>query len=296
MISRESVQADIDRLPPLPAAVVRLLALLGDPSPDVAEIERVIASDPSLAVRVLAIANSALYGGVREVGSVGAAIRRLGLRRVGELAIAVSASGAVVKDLPGFAMTPEDLARHCAAVAILARSLAGRLGLDPAIAFTAGLVHDVGKLVIDGRIAGDAEALGHALHDEGLTVVDVERLRLGTTHAEVGAWILDTWKLPPLLVDVARHHHHPSEIEGPSQPMIDVIHVANVVAHLFGLGTDVGGLARPLDPKALARLGVDTGAIEQIIAEAIPEIEGLGQQLVPATPPPPRAPVTASRR
>lgn len=274
MITAEQIAAGIDSLPALPASVGRLSALLRDPHTGAEDFERVIRPDAALTANLLRIANSAAFGQAYQVSEVKRAIALLGTDRVFEVAVAMAMGAIIPTHVPGYDMGASGYWEHCAAVATLGEALVRRLGRrELRGAFTAGLLHDVGILVVATYLAESAALLRDAREKTGITYYEAERQVLGTDHADVGAAIILRWGLPSHLSDAARYHHRPDDAEGlESSPMVDIVHVADCMAYAFGFGADVGGLDRRISPGALRRLGATGDLLEAVAADTLDTI------------------------
>jgi putative nucleotidyltransferase with HDIG domain len=264
------IRKAVDKLPTFPRAVQHLQrALAGaDVSPQV--IDDAIRSDPALTINLLKLANSAWIGARREVLSVRQALVVLGLARVRDMAVTVGLAGALPKSLSGYGTNVEGLFRHSVAVGILCEQLARTVGLPKDDGtFVAGLLHDVGKLVLGTYLDRHAQELAAKLEQGNLAFIDVERQALGTDHAEIAYEVGRHWQLPEIILSAARWHHTPSlDPDIAAHPLTDIVHVADVLAHMMGFGADLGGLHRVLDTGASERLGLKRAMLETSISES----------------------------
>lgn len=275
----------VRRLPALPAVVTRVLRLMQDGRSGAADYELVLRTDPGLTLDLLRLANSAAFGLSREVLTVRQAVTLVGTRRLFDLLVGASLAAVLPPTLPGYGIDARTFWRHCVAVATLAEGLAARLGgAPPDLLFTAGLLHDAGKLVVSALLEPAQDALDRRLYDEGLTLEAAERELLRLDHAGVGERVVALWNLPPTIAAAVRWHHEPDD--GPAdaqQPVVDIVHVADGLAHLLGLGADMAGLARRGSPRALARLGLTSAVLESVAGDALDTIEALTGAVAPAT-------------
>lgn len=278
MICPEELSKRLDALPTLPAVVARLRELLQSERTGVAQLEALLRPDPALASNVLRLANSAVFGRRQKVTSVRQAIAFLGTRRIFDAVTSAGMLRVIPPELVGYELSAREFWRHSAAVALLAEHLAGVLGArDVEGVFTAGLMHDLGKLAVCVFVADHAAELLAQIRGARLSLIDAERAVLGTDHAAVGAALAERWDLPPVVVSVCRWHHAPLDerIEAATQREVDLVHVANGLAHSFGLGVDVAELARSLDARVIARLGLSNEQMERAAAASLQPIEEL---------------------
>jgi len=275
----ESIQG----LPPLPEAVCRLCELAGDLDADIHEMARVIAEDQALTTRILRIANSAFYGLSGRVRTVSHAIVVLGFREIRNLALGVTVFALRYGRDRSSPLDHTDFWRHALAVASAARMIATHVGLaDPEEAYVAGLIHDVGKLVLVEHFPDEyTEALWQA-NSDGCPLNEAERAILGTDHAEVGRKLCEQWKLPGALVHgVALHHRSLEDMAKPAENeyLASVVRLADNAARVAGVGR--GGNthmdAEPFNVPGV-RVTVDAGReILSMLSDKVRDAEALLQ-------------------
>lgn len=221
----------VKHLPPSPRVLIRLLDVSNKPDQDVDEVVQLITHDPSLTAEVLKHCNSAYFGGEHPAGDMFEAVSRLGFQEVYKTVLALFANSAILH--PGYSPHVEILWRHSVAVAVAAGVLAEAVGDSSHHAFTAGLLHEVGKVVM---VSSDAAAYAQAVQDAAIfkrSILTTEKNHFGFDHAELGGCLLERWKLPPEITAAVRHHH---ELEGaePFERLAAEVHLANVIAHASG--------------------------------------------------------------
>ncbi len=283
MITRKEVLSALDHLPPLGTTFARLSALDKDHSAEIQDFVEVIESDPALAAGILGLANSAEFGLVRQVSTLSQAVAVLGTRRIIGVALAQAFRGVLPDTLPGYGIDSRMFWRHCIAAAVLSQSLAREFGLaGEDESFLAGLLHDIGKLVLGVYLAREKKEVTRSLWERNLLLVETERAVLGLDHCAVGLEVARKWDLPPGMAAVVRFHHAPSSLETDTagidesnflQGIVDVVHMADCLAHEFGYGTDIGELSREIDPGVMKRTGVTPIPLEKVVSTAIQEIE-----------------------
>ncbi len=268
-----AIVAKVRAFPAISHSTTRMLALLGDPNSELSQVESELRSDPGMTANLLKIANSSYFGCPGAIASARDAIMRLGTKRVFQLMLASSVSEALNVPLPGYGAQPGQLWRHSIAVSVAAEQIAAELHLpEKEEVFTAALLHDVGKLVL-GEFLEKKSRRVDAAASEGESLDATERECLGVDHAEVGARILDHWSLPPALVDAARWHHRPEELQ-PRQPLVDVVHVADLLCMSLGFDEGQEGLQYEISQVVMERLGLRRCQLDQV---AIQIIEGVGE-------------------
>jgi putative nucleotidyltransferase with HDIG domain len=283
MIALEAVLAGVRELPTLSQVIVRLGQLLRDPRSSAADFEKVIRPDPALTTNLLRIANSAFFGVRCPVDTVRQAVTLLGQKRVYEVAAAAALAPVIPARLPGYEVEAASFWMHCVAVGVLAERLAAELRVAPPdLTFTAGLLHDVGKLAAAAFVAGASDEIMERVR-RGDDFAVAERAVLGLDHGEVGGVVAAAWGLPQPVRAVARWHHAPgTEAAGPDGVLVDLVHAADALAHALGLGADAGELARTVDPGAEARLGVRSRRLERVAGESLDAIREMASLFAPA--------------
>lgn len=197
----------MDKLPSAPEVAQKMLVLVNNDEVDFRKLGAMIQKDPSLAARLLRIANSALFAARSKVSSVDQAVMMLGAKRVRELVLGLSVWGALDPKSVNGKRYRKQLWTHAATVAGAARVLAGKGGIDAGEVFSAGLLHDIGKLVLGLRLGDTYWCMLDEAIAGGRTADDVEMEAFGCHHGLVGGWLLQLWRLPPSLVDAVALHH-----------------------------------------------------------------------------------------
>jgi putative nucleotidyltransferase with HDIG domain len=268
MIDPHVLATDARALPPISTAAQDLMRLLRVVNTSADTIEQTMLRDASLTANVLRIANSPVFGLRRQVRSPGHAVTLLGHTRVRDLVVTASLQSTLPSAFPGYGITAAEFQRHSIAVAFLAErignhSLPGR----EAPWFVAGLLHDIGKLLLCRHLAERAKDLNAQLSHQS-TLVSAEHALFGTDHTEVANVIGRAWQLPAEIIAAATGHHTPNDhAKSPHAYLIDVVHAANCAAHAMGYGADVAGLARALDAQVFQRLGLKPSVIEYLASE-----------------------------
>jgi len=237
--SAAPVSKFLKRLPAFSPVAVRLLGLVSDENVSFKEVARLISLDPVLAGETLRVANSGLYGRGHEIQSVLHAIAIVGLHRLTRIVV----TAALWRGIPN-RTSPFMKAwwRHSLATAIIAEQSAA-LPIDHA--YTAGLLHAIGQLALAEHGGEDYAALVQDALADGTDLLEIERATYGTDHAELAAFILESWGLPESLQDAAALHHWPN----PMSDLAETIQTGCIVAEHIGFGAC--GCHRQLTAQAL---------------------------------------------
>lgn len=271
------VVGQIGTLPSLPAVIMELIQSLGDEDVDTHLLTKKIASDQALVAKMLRVANSSFYGLQGKVTSVQDVVVVLGLRSVRTLAMAAAVTGSFSarNAVPGFDFGR--FWRHSMGTALCARALARRLKMNEENAFTAGLLHDIGRLVLVACFPSHlAAALAHR-NAHGCLWRDAERAVIGIDHAAIGEALTAYWKFPGTIREsVARHH----ELDpGLHNPLTGVVHVADVIAHALDMANEDSNLVPPLSGGVWDTLALGEKDFQAIFSDVETQFEGACQML-----------------
>ena len=274
------IASAIKSFPGMPGTAVKLLALIDDSAMRVSQIEEILRHDPGLTANVLRIANSAYFGIPSKVGSIRQAVILLGLKRLIQMVIAACVSAIMDKSVPGYDLPPGELWRHSIAASVAAEGLVKELKVEAAEEiFTAALLHDVGKLVLGDFVKEEFKQIETAV-SQGISFEMAEKIVLGTNHADVGARILTKWLLPPEIVNAVQFHHAPEESERISS-MLDIVHVANFISMMIGIGIGRDGLQHEPSAEVTERLGLKPGHLEKVASQTTQWVKEFTEVLNP---------------
>jgi HD-like signal output (HDOD) protein len=233
LLTEDALQALVGgaaALPAMPRISVALKDALARPDVSLQDLASIIAHDTGITAKLLQIANSSFFGLAHRVVTVEQAINYLGIKVIQSLVMAqeIGLLAAASSAVPGFSLG--DYQRHAWLAASLARRITPARALRDE-AFTAALLHDIGKLLLLTREpAYFADAIATASRD-GRPLYAVEQETRGATHAEVGAYLLGIWALPVSIVEAVAHHHAPARVNRDGADLLAVVHVANALAH-----------------------------------------------------------------
>lgn len=274
---RRQILAQVAGVSSLAVGATKVIALVQDPEVDIDEVRQAIEYDPSLTADILRMANSAAFGGSVEVSSIEQAIMRFGLEWVYRFVLASAVGPIASRPVRGYDLPAEALWWHSVAVAAGTEELVRVLGHRPSpYAFTAGLLHDLGKTVMGTYLKIDLAAVDRVAAEEGISFDAAERAVLGIDHAEVGADLLEQWNLPDRIVKAVRHHHCPGAAAGEDPDcLIALVHLADALCMELGIGLGRDGLSYRCDESIRLDLGVTGELGEQVIAGIQGKLEEL---------------------
>ncbi|MDR3459035.1 MAG: HDOD domain-containing protein [Verrucomicrobiae bacterium] len=259
----------VKNLPPVSQAALKLVNLLDQPEADNDEIVNAIKCDNILTAKLLRACNSPYFGLDEPVASVDQAVLILGHQQILHIVLTLAFGSAMVVPLPGYAVEASELWRHslitASAAEIIAEEATG-MSIEKPVAFTVGLLHDIGKLVMSQALTPDLQAaIRQLVEQQKISRAEAEKVVLGTDHAEVGACLLQTWLLPEQIIEATANHHNP--VFEPAPQLSVVTHLANCLAHLAGSAPGWDGFAVRVNPQSIAILEIREDRLETMVAD-----------------------------
>lgn len=235
----ENLDLLVRDVPAMPAVAQKVMHMLGDPRTTNAALGEALASDQSMASRILQMANSPFFGTRQKIGSISSAIFVLGHAALRSLIITVCTKG-LYKN-PG--LMEQKLWEHSLCSAVASRHIALKVGMmDPDDAFVGGLLHDIGQTILTVCYHGAYEQVFMDSYNEGLTreeVIERERTEFGYHHCEIGLRVITKWRLPGIYARIARRHHSDNlELLQKEENLhaIALVAQANLITCRLGLG------------------------------------------------------------
>jgi len=273
--SLDQLIQEADKLPPIPQAAQKALALIRKPEASAVDLAQIIGTDQVLSAQVLRWANSAYYGMENRIITAQQAIVVLGMNTVQELIMTYSLSGPMNRAVPGYELQNGELWHHAVGTAIGAKLISRQRGLNiDEEAYFAGLLCDIGKLIFEKLLretdTNQAEWKQHSF-------LEMERTKFGIDHAMLGAEIARRWQLPEELVAAIAHHHEP-QLTGNRSVLVATVHVADAAMMMLGIGVGIDGLRYPLQEDAIRLLGMtgeDLCHLVELIVEQLTKAKDL---------------------
>ena len=269
----------IKELPTLPAVLTEIQDLAQDPNTTAETFGQTISLDLSITSKVLRMANSAFFGVRRKVTSIRDAITLLGFETVRNVAL-VTASFELLKGEPGTqAFDRLGFWLHSIGCGAIAKVLCGHLRIERSDYFTAGIMHDMGKVVLDAFFSEHFAGVVKVVKEEQIPIREAEKKVLGVTHAEIGRYVARRWKLPPELVEAIAFHHEPDKAEEDPQ-LVSLAHLSDIMARRLRVGSGGDPSVPEIHEFARETLGVTDEMLEEYVDEMNREIR-VAQEMLP---------------
>jgi putative nucleotidyltransferase with HDIG domain len=269
---RETIEGITD-LPTLPVVVSRITGQIANPATSAADIGRLIEQDQALTGKVLRLVNSAYYGFPKQIRSVQHAVVILGFNKIKTIIITASVFGAF-RGRPQGGLDLRRFWQHALGVAIASKAAAEQFGAAHMAedAFVGGLLHDVGKIVMDQYHPNIYGPIVKYANDKGILLVDAEAEVMGLTHAAVGEWMTEKWKLPPVIVNMVSDHHKPASTRE-RRELIASIHLGDIISRAIGVGSGGDSRIPAIDSVVASSFGLSAFSLDQLLSRAVEEIE-----------------------
>lgn len=263
-----------DKLPSLPEVVHYLMRSLSDESADIDTLAHHINSDPVIVARLFAAANSVGSGLSTRIHSARQAFLVLGANRVVSIVLASALSHRF--DHQGSGFDTRILWRHSLGVAACAQVVAEECGINPDMAFTGGLLHDIGQLLMHTASPASYLRVLELRTSEDVALLDAERTVFGYSHTDAGKTLALSWKLPEEIVEAIVAHHEPDEV---GSEIGNLIHVCEVLSHALDLGEQPNNRVAELSDLACASLGLSWPKLSARFAEIEARYDGFSVAL-----------------
>lgn len=236
---RQQIAKAIQTITPIPQAALKIINLIFEGDYDANEIARAIETDQVLAAKVLRLCNSALFGSKRPIDSLDEAVLILGGNNMLQLVGTAAVDSLLAERQGGYAMLKGGLYKHAVGVAHAAKLIAADLGLgNPGVAYAAGLLHDIGKVVLDQYFASFQPLFYQDQDKTDPDLIDLEQQLLGMNHQEAGLLLAKDWGLPESITQTIAHHHHPEQA-ATHQELVHLVHLADLLTTWYLAGLEI---------------------------------------------------------
>jgi putative nucleotidyltransferase with HDIG domain len=251
----------IKELSTIPSVILRILEVMNNPMADARDVEKEIMEDPAITAKVLKVANSPYYGANRDISSISQAVVLMGFAEVQNIALSVSIFSRFAE--PTRMFDRQQFWEHCFATAAAAEVLQRRVNAQTNDGFVAGLLHDIGRIVLDQYFPNEFREIVALTESQQMSLLEAERKVLGVTHCDIGYWTTEKWNLPTMLTDSILFHHSPFNCRE-SYVLTSLVHVADIISKGFGNYMRTESVPSPRDESAFRLLNLDSERVMDI--------------------------------
>ncbi|MCZ8154489.1 MAG: HDOD domain-containing protein [Leptospira sp.] len=269
----DQILNDVNKLPSISSVVSKVLENLQKPDVNINDLASEISKDPAITASVIKLSNSAYYRPSKPIRTVQEALMTLGTKTVKEIVLVTAAKGILTQDLSSYQLEAAQLWTSSLLVAEMASRMVvhKKLKIDKDLAFTSGLLCNIGKIVLAQFFQPVLFQLRNELKENKDPFPLLEKKYFGYTHMEISGILLKRWNFPAELVDVVSHYLNPDQSD--VNPLLtSVVHIASILVVVSGIGIDIGGESVPISPFALEQTGVTEADIESFFLH-IPELQ-----------------------
>lgn len=269
----EDVVNQIQSLPSLPQVVQKVIAMVENPGISSAELAKTIGMDAALVSKILKVVNSAYYGLPRKISTLTQAIVILGFNTIKNIVLTASVFTVFEGNGNSNRFDRKKFWEHSIGCAIACKVLSKRIRLGlPEEAFVAGLIHDVGKIVLDQFLHEEFEKVLDVVEDKNISFRLAEKHVLGVDHTQVGEWLCDKWRFPRQMQESVEFHHSPLSAKI-HKKMVAIVHLSNSISKLEGMGHSGDNQPPEIIAKSWEMLSIPEEEIGELIVEIKDEFE-----------------------
>lgn len=278
MSAIDAIVEKIDKLKPIPQVAHKVMSIVEDPESSLSELTEVILYDQALTANLLKMCNSAYFGLPEKVDSVNHAIILLGMDQIVDLFLLANAADGLRTEHKGYDLDEGELWRYSVSSALLARKLAERTtGENNHVVFTAALLKDIGKVVLNQYVADSFEKINNLVSQYSYSFKEAEKEVIGIDHAELGGIVTESWNFSTKMVNIIRNHHLSAE-SSDYDFETSIVYLADTLCMMMGIGGGSDGLAYRFHREVADRLNFSERDFQEIIAEfggELQEVENL---------------------
>jgi len=268
-VELSQIRLELHKLKPLPEIARKIILRIESSSQ--ADLEKDILKDQALTAGILRVSNSAYYGFRHQVTSIRRAFALLGLETVKKIILSVSFFSCFGGRIRGYSTRKGDLMKHSVSCGLIAELIAKEKGIQDADAvFTAGLLHDIGKVILDQYAFEKFNMIMDRVYNDHTAFLDAENQVLGFNHAQVGGMVAREWNLPALLTEAISLHHQP-ELSRVNSELVSAVHLADNFSSMFGECCGLDELSNGIHQFSISTLNLRKEDVERIV-ERLPDV------------------------
>jgi putative nucleotidyltransferase with HDIG domain len=263
--SAHEIERTMEGIQPIPQVALKILRLINEEDHDIKELTEEIRQDQVICAKTLKFCNSAIFGCIKKIDSLDHALAFLGFKNLVKLAISTLMGDFYGRSDSGYSLCKGGLYHHAVGTAIISEKLANLTAkVKPGLAYTAGLLHDIGKVVLDQYIASAYPLFYRQLFEEETDFSSAEITNLGIDHTQVGSDLALSWSLPDSLIDTIRHHHKPENAVRYSE-LTHVVYLADLLMSRFRTGLELERLSTETLATNLRNIGFSIEKFSDIV-------------------------------
>ncbi len=268
----------VKEMPPLPQSIIKILEITKKDDSSAQDLSKIFERDPTLAVNILKLANSPIYGFASRISTISHAIVCLGLETVKSIALTSSTHDMLNKEIPAYGLEEGMLWQHSIASGTCAKIIAQRIGYkDCEEAYIAGLLIDIGKIILSSFAEDQFNQVMEKSEKDKIPFNKAEQDVLGFGHPQVGGRIIKKWNLPSSLVEAVQYHHQPDKTET-HKTLTYIVHLADAISCMLGVGLGNDGLMYEIEKNTLDVLGISKEDVESIMVELADTVQDIEQE------------------
>ncbi len=270
--SSREIKHAINHVRPIPQIALKIARIIHDDHYNMREVAKEIKQDQIISAKAIRLCNSTFMGLRNRIDSIDRASVILGEKLLLQLVISASLEQFFSDSGEGYSLCKGGLFQHALRTALVAEQLARFTGKAPSdIAYTAGLLHDIGKVVLDQYIASVYPFFYRSTQIDEIELCEAERQKLGITHPEAGGLLAETWSLPDNLTDAIRHHHYPEQASV-DPDLAHLVYLADLLMSRFQVGQELECLNMEMLPSRLHKIGVTPSEFPLLVDLILPGI------------------------
>jgi putative nucleotidyltransferase with HDIG domain len=272
---KKKILKSLRDLPLVPQVVLEIQNQLSQPNVNMQKVARMVETDPGIASKVLRIANSAYYGASGKTSTIMQACVLMGIKGLSEVVVLAGTEKALSGKLPGYGYDAGELWKHSLAVAFGSKILAQRRepGLSSA-AHTAGLIHDIGKIILDPYVKERKQPIEDYMETNQKTFLEAEIEFFGFGHAELAAEVCSAWKFPELIIKAIQWQNNPAGSNG--DLLAYILHMADHLALMGGAGYDEDDILSEVQKETMSVLDLKQADLSEIVFKLLESVKQIG--------------------
>lgn len=270
---KDRILRTLKELPAMPQVVLEAREIMGNEDSGIEDVIKVLETDQAITTKILKAANSAYYGRIGKIATIQQASVVLGFKTIAELITLASSSSLLDRVLRGYGLGADALWRHSLSVAIGSRIIADRKRPDLAeTSFSAGLIHDAGKLVLDQYVMEKKGEFEEIMNHGQVSFMEAEEHIFGFNHAEIGFDVCNHWKIPEDISIAVKHHHAPSRSNYNAVAYVvyladAIVNMADSLAKMDSMSAGMDAMMYMLDDRAMEFIGIQEDDVQPIVDE-----------------------------